>query len=40
MIAEQVVGQELLTQNDKVSQKRNFWSRGKGESSVVYVIHG
>lgn len=34
MIAEQVVGQELLTQNDKVSQKRNFWSRGKGESSA------
>lgn len=32
--AEQVVGQELLTQNDKVSQKRNFWSRGKGESSA------
>lgn len=34
MIAEQIVAQELLTQNNRVSQKRNFWSRGKGESSA------
>lgn len=34
MIAEQVVAQELLTLTDKVSQKRNFWVRGKNESSA------
>lgn len=34
MIAEQIVAQELWTLTDKVSQKRNFWTRGKGESSA------
>lgn len=34
MIAEQIVAQELLTLTDKVSQKRNFWVRGKNESSA------
>lgn len=34
MIAEQVVAQELLTLTDKVSQKRNFWLRGKNDSSA------
>ncbi len=31
-IAEHIVAQELLTLTDKVSQKRNFWVRGKSES--------
>lgn len=34
MIAEQIVAQELLTLNDKVSQKRNFWVRGINESAA------
>lgn len=34
MIAEHIVAQELLTLTDKVSQKRNFWVRGKSESSA------
>lgn len=34
MIAEQVVGQQLLTLNDKVSQQRNYWSRGRAESAA------
>lgn len=31
-IAEHIVAQELLSLTDKVSQKRNFWVRGKNES--------
>ncbi len=31
-IAEHIVAQELLTLTNKVSQKRNFWIRGKNES--------
>lgn len=34
MTAEHIVGQELLTLTDKVSQKRGFWQRGKSESSA------
>ena len=34
MIAEHIVAQELLTLTDKVSQKRNFWVRGKSESAA------
>lgn len=34
MIAEQIVGQELLTLSDKVSQRRNYWVRGKAGSSA------
>lgn len=34
MIAEHIVAQEMLTFTDKVSQKRNFWVRGKSESSA------
>lgn len=34
MIAEQVVGQELLTLSTKVSQRRHFWVRGKAGSSA------
>jgi predicted ATPase (AAA+ superfamily) len=34
MIAEQIVGQELLTLTDKVSQKRSFWVRNKSGSNA------
>ena len=33
-VAEQVVAQELLTQNNKISQRRAFWLRGKGGESA------
>lgn len=33
-IAEHVVAQELLTLNHKISQKRQFWMRGKGGDSA------
>ena len=33
-VAEHVVAQELLTQNDKISQRRAFWTRGKGGESA------
>ena len=34
MIAKQIVGQELLTLTDKVSQKRSFWVRNKSGSNA------
>lgn len=34
MIAEQVVGQELLALSNRVSQRRHFWVRGKAGSSA------
>ncbi len=33
-VAEQIVAQELLSQSDKVSQTRSFWSRNSKESSA------
>lgn len=33
-VAEHVVAQELLTLNDKISQRRAFWTRGKGGESA------
>ena len=33
-VAEHVVAQELLTLNDKISQRRAFWMRGKGGESA------
>lgn len=36
-IAEQVGGQELLTLNNKVSQKRSFWSKIKDQAEVDFV---
>lgn len=37
-IAEQVVAQELLTLNDKVSQRRQFWIKGNGSAEVDFVL--
>ena len=40
MIAEQVVGQELLALSNKVSQRRHFWMRGKvGSSAEVDFVY-
>jgi len=36
-IAEQAVAQELLTLNNKVSQKRCFWVKGRDEAEVDFV---
>lgn len=33
-VAEHIVAQELLTLNDKISQRRAFWLRGKGGESA------
>ena len=33
-VAEQIVAQELLSQNNKISQRRAFWLRGKGGESA------
>jgi len=37
-LAEQVVAQELLTLNDKVSQRRQFWVKGNASAEVDYVL--
>jgi predicted AAA+ superfamily ATPase len=37
-LAEQVVAQELLTLNDKVSQRRQFWVKGNGSAEVDFVL--
>lgn len=37
-LAEQVVAQELLALNDKVSQRRQFWVKGKGSAEVDFVL--
>lgn len=37
-LAEQVVAQELLTLNDKVSQQRQFWIKGNGSAEVDFVL--
>lgn len=37
-IAEQVVAQELLTLNNKVSQRRCFWVKGKDSAEVDFVL--
>jgi len=37
-IAEQVVAQELLTLNDKVSQRRKFWIKESSSAKVDFVI--
>jgi predicted AAA+ superfamily ATPase len=37
-IAEQVVAQELLTLNDKVSQRRQFWIKGNATAEVDFVL--
>jgi len=37
-LAEQVVAQELLTLNDKVSQQRQFWVKGNASAEVDYVL--
>jgi len=37
-LAEQVVAQELLTLNNKVSQRRQFWVKGNGSAEVDYVL--
>lgn len=34
-VGEQIVGQELLTLNNDINQRLNFWTRGKGESGAV-----
>jgi len=36
-IAEQIAGQELLTLNNKVSQRRIFWVKGKDAAEVDFV---
>lgn len=33
-VAEHIVAQEMLTQNNKISQRRAFWLRGKGGESA------
>jgi predicted AAA+ superfamily ATPase len=33
-VAEHIVAQELLTLNDRISQRRAFWTRGKGGNSA------
>lgn len=37
-IAEQIVAQELLTLNDKVSNRRSFWARPNNGAEVDFVI--
>lgn len=37
-LAEQVVAQELLTLNDKVSQRRQFWVKGNSSAEVDFVV--
>lgn len=37
-LAEQVVAQELLTLNDKVSQRRQFWVKGNSFAEVDFVL--
>ena len=37
-LAEQVVAQELLTLNDKVSQRRQFWVKGNASAEVDFVL--
>lgn len=37
-LAEQVVAQELLTLNDKVSQRRQFWVKGNSSAEVDFVL--
>ncbi|MCD8387705.1 MAG: AAA family ATPase [Bacteroidales bacterium] len=37
-IAEQIVGQELLTLSDLVSQKRSFWTKGNDVAEMDFVL--
>ncbi len=37
-IAEQMVGQELLSSDNMLSHKRHFWVKGSGEAEVDFVI--
>lgn len=38
-LAEQIVGQELLALNNKVSNRRQFWVRGKSQAEVDFLVN-